>query len=256
MRVDLNGDIGESEEPDRTALDEGIMTFVSSVNVACGVHAGSPPLMRRLVRAAKTLGVEVGAHPGLRDPEGLGRREVTLAPEEVEALVTSQVRALAAIAAEEGVALAHVKPHGVLYNRAARDRALAAAIARAVAAVDRRLRLFGLAGSLLIEEARALGLHAVEEAFADRAYRADGSLVPRDRAGAVIVDEAAVVARVLRMVREGSVRSVEGTEVPLHADTICLHGDTPGAARLARLVREALESAGVRIAAVDRGREP
>lgn len=253
MRVDLNCDIGESAEPERVAREEGLMASVSSVSIACGVHAGSPSLMRRLVRAAKRVGVAVGAHPGLPDPEGLGRRDRSVTPEEAEALVVAQVRALAAIAAEEGVALAHVKPHGTLYHRAAGDLALASALARAVAAVDRRLLLFGLAGSPVIEAARAQGLRAVAEAFADRAYRADGTLVPRGRADALVTDEAAVVARVLRMVREGSVRSVEGAEVPLRAETICLHGDTPGAGRLAELVRAALESAGVTVAAVGHG---
>lgn len=253
MRVDLNCDIGESAGPDLVARDEGIMAFVTSVNIACGVHAGSPALMRRLVRAAKARGVAVGAHPGLADPEGLGRRDRSITPEDAEALVVAQVRALAAIAAEEGVALAHVKPHGALYHQAARDRALAAALARAVAAVDRRLLLFGLAGSPAIEAARARGLRAVEEAFADRAYRADGTLVPRNQAGAVIVEASAVVARVRRMVREGTVCSVEGAEVPLRAETICLHGDTPGAGHLAELVRAALEADGVTVMAVGHG---
>lgn len=252
MRIDLNSDIGESADPVRVAAEERLMTFVTSVSIACGGHAGTPALMRRLVRAAKARGVAVGAHPGLPDPEGLGRREIALPPEDVEAVIASQVRALIAIAAREDVALAHVKPHGALYNMAARDSGLAAAIARAVAAVDRRLALVGLAGSALLDAARTQGLRAVAEAFADRAYQADGSLVPRDRAGAVIHDDAAVVERVLRMVREGAVRSAEGPDVRLRAETICVHGDTPGTDRLAARLRHALEQAGVRVAALDR----
>ncbi|WP_447975044.1 LamB/YcsF family protein [Nitrospira sp. Kam-Ns4a] len=247
MRVDLNCDVGESDEPGRVAIEARVLESVTSVSLACGVHAGTPALMRRLIRAARARGVAVGAHPGLPDPEGLGRRELPVTPEDIEQLVAAQVRALAAVAAEEGVALAHVKPHGALYTMAARDGALAAAIVRGVAAVDVRLALFGLAGSALIDAARRQGMRAVAEAFADRAYRADGTLVPRGRDGALLHEEEAVVERVLRLVREGVLPSVDGPEVRLRAETICVHGDTPGADRLAARLREALEQAGVRL---------
>ncbi|MEW6544295.1 MAG: 5-oxoprolinase subunit PxpA [Nitrospirota bacterium] len=247
MRVDLNCDLGESADPDRLAMEERIMASVTSVNVACGVHAGSPDVMRRTVLAARLHGVAVGAHPGFPDREGMGRTEGTVPVAEVERLVADQVRALSAVAAEEGVTLAHVKPHGALYHLAARDRSAAEAVARAVAVVDRRLVLFGLAGSPAVEAGLALGLTVAEEAFADRGYRADGSLVPRGQAGALITDEREVAARVLRLVREGTVETVDGAILSLRADTICLHGDTPGADRLARLVRRELIRAGVRL---------
>jgi len=253
MRIDLNCDMGESAEAERLAVEERIMPHVTSVNIACGVHAGNPEVMRRTVRLARQYHLSVGAHPGFADVEGMGRRSLSLPPDAVEHLVAHQVGALAHIAALEGGRLTHVKPHGVLYNMAAGDRSLAEAIARAVAAIDRRLVLYGLAGSYLVEAAREAGLAIAEEAFADRAYASDGTLVPRDRPGSLIQDELAVIAQVLRIVCEGVVRSFDGHDLPLRADTICLHGDTPGADRLARLIRRALDGAGVLVAAVSSG---
>lgn len=250
MRVDLNCDMGESPEAEQLATEERIMPHVTSVSVACGVHAGNPAVMRRTVGLARRHHLAVGAHPGFADIEGGGRRNLPLSLEQVEGLVAYQVGALADIAALEGVRLSHVKPHGALYNMAAVDRSLAEAIVRAVVAIDRRLILFGPAGSFLIESARRAGLVAAEEAFADRAYASDGTLVSRDRAGAVIRDEREVVERALRIVREGIVRSFDGRDVRVHADTLCLHGDTPGADRLARQIRRALDEAGVLVAAV------
>jgi len=253
MRIDLNCDVGESAEAERLAVEERIMPHVTSVNIACGVHAGNPEVMRRTVRMARQHHLSVGAHPGFADVEGMGRRNLSLPPDEVENLVAYQVRALAGIAALEEVRLTHVKPHGALYNMAAGDRSLAEAIARAVAAVDRRLILYGLAGSRLVEAAREAGLASAEEAFADRAYASDGTLVPRDRPGSLIQDEQKVVEQVLRIVREGVVRSFDGRDLHLRADTICLHGDAPGADRLARLIRRSLDEAGVLVAAVSSG---
>jgi UPF0271 protein len=253
MRIDLNCDVGESAEAERLAVEERIVPHVTSVNVACGVHAGNQEVMRRTVRLACHHHLAVGGHPGFADLEGQGRRNLTLPPGEVENLVAYQVGALGGLAALEGVKLNHVKPHGALYNMAAADRSLAEAIVRAVAAVDRRLILYGLAGSLLIEAGHEAGLAIAEEAFADRAYEADGTLVPRDRPGALIQDEQKVVEQVLRIVREGIVRSLDGRELALRADTICLHGDTPGADRLAQLIRRSLEEAGVLVAAVSSG---
>ncbi|MGH7255657.1 MAG: 5-oxoprolinase subunit PxpA [Nitrospirales bacterium] len=251
--LDLNCDVGEATDAEGLAIEEQLMACASSVNIACGVHAGSPDLMRRTVRLAHAKGLAIGAHPGFRDPEGRGRREVPVKPAEVEALVTDQVAALAGVAALEGARLRHVKPHGALYNMAARDAALARSLARAVAAVDRRLLLVGLAGSPVIEAARQEGLVAVEEAFADRAYRSDGTLVPRTQPGAVLRDEAEIVTRVLRLVRQGTVDSVDGGLLTLRVQTLCLHADTPGADRLARRLRQALDSAGVHVTAVAAG---
>jgi UPF0271 protein len=226
------------------------MPLVTSVSIACGFHAGNPNLMRRTIRLAQAQGVAIGAHPGFRDPEGKGRRELDATPEEVEDLVAYQIGALAGIAGLEGVRLAHVKPHGALYNLAARDRRLADAIARAVANLNHELILFGLAGSELVKAGRAIGLTVAEEAFVDRAYNPDGSLVPRGRPGAVIQDEQEVAARVRRLVHEGAVASFDGPLICLYADTICLHGDTPAADRLADRVRRELTKEGVRIVAV------
>ncbi len=225
-----------------------MLAQVTSVNIACGVHAGDPNLMRRMVQLALAHEVAIGAHPGLGDREGKGRRECALTETDVENLIAYQIGALAGICALAGARLVHVKPHGALYTMAARDRRLADAIARAVAATDRRLILVGLAGSQLIAAGQAAGLATAEEAFVDRAYRADGSLVPRDCPGALIHDEATVVARAVSLVWDGTVSSVDGHPVRLHADTLCLHGDTPGADRLACAVRNALTDAGIRIA--------
>lgn len=250
MRIDLNCDLGERAEPDRLTLEERMMPLVTSVSIACGFHAGNQDLMRRMILLARSHGVAAGAHPGFRDADGFGRRELNVTPEQVENLVAYQVGALAGIAALEGARLAHVKPHGALYNMAARDRTLAEAVARAVATVDRRLILFGLAGSMLVQTGRDLGLSVAEEAFVDRAYHSDGSLVPRSRAGAVIHDDREVIERARRLVLEGTVASLDGPLLRLRADTICLHGDTTGADRLAGLVRQELSKAGVRFLAV------
>jgi len=242
--------MGELVEPDRLALEERIMPLVTSVSIACGFHAGNPGLMRRTIRLARAHGVAVGAHPGFCDTEGFGRRELSVKPEEVENLIAYQVGALAGIAALDGVRLQHVKPHGALYSMAARDRTLAEAIARAVAKLDRRLILFGLAGSALVEAGRIMGLTVAEEAFMDRAYQADGTLVPRDRAGALILDEKEVSQRVRHLALEGVLAGLDGSLVRLRADTVCLHADTPASDRLAAAVRRELSRAGVRIVAV------
>lgn len=258
--VDLNGDVGEGQTlGHRPAGERGdhkfngdaaLMPSLTSANIACGFHAGDPLLMRATVALARTHGVAVGAHPSLQDREGFGRREFRVAPGEVEALVMYQIGALAAIAAAQGVRLHHVKPHGALYNMAARDAPLAGAIARAVAAVDPSLVLFGLAGSELMRAGRDARLRTASEVFADRAYRPDGSLVPRTQPGAVIDDPDVVVSRAVSMVREGAVIAIDGSRVALEADTICVHGDTPGSAALAARLRNALQEAGIEVAAI------
>jgi 5-oxoprolinase (ATP-hydrolysing) subunit A len=243
--IDLNSDLGESFGRWTLGNDVELMRSITSANVACGYHAGDPGVMRETVRAAKHASVAVGAHPGFPDLAGFGRRNLAATAREVEDFVLYQVGALAAIAAAEGVRLQHVKAHGALYNMAIRDSALAGAIARAVAAFDRSLWLLGLPGTELLRAGEKAGLKVAAEGFADRAYEPDGSLTPRDRAGAVIHDADAVVARAVRMARDGVVTASDGRDIPMRVDTICTHGDTPGAHELTRRIREGLEKAGL-----------
>jgi UPF0271 protein len=252
MRVDLNADVGESFGAWKLGHDAELMTHITSANVACGFHAGDPGVMRATVALARDHGVAVGAHPGFPDLAGFGRRELQVAPRDVEDFVVYQVGALAGIAAAQGVRLQHVKPHGALFNMAVRDAGLADAIARATALIDREMILFGLPASELIAAGRRAGLRTACEVFADRAYAADGTLVPRQREGAVITDPDTVLARVVRMVREKSVEAIDGTRVPLDVETICVHGDTPGAADLAARIHRALSEAGIEVVAVGR----
>jgi UPF0271 protein len=248
MTIDLNSDLGESFGPWRMGQDEALMPSITSANIACGFHAGDPTVMRRTIGLAKQHGVAVGAHPGFPDLAGFGRRDMHISTGEVEDLVLYQVAALAGVAAAEGVRLQHVKAHGALYNMAARDAALAGAIARAVAAFDPTLILLGLPNSPLLTEGEKAGLRVAAEIFADRTYEADGSLTSRRIAGSVIHDPAHVVARAVAMVTTGRVTATNGAIIRLSAQTLCLHGDTPGAADLAKRVRAELESAGVRVA--------
>ena len=250
MQIDLNADLGESFGPWRMGQDEALMTSITSANVACGFHAGDPTVMRATIRLAKPHGVAVGAHPGFPDLVGFGRREMRLSKAEVEDLVLYQLAAIAGVAGAEGVRLQHVKAHGALYNMAARDAVLATAIARAVAAFDRTLILLGLPNSPLLREGNAAGLRVAAEVFADRTYEADGSLTSRGTPGSVIHDPAHVVERAVAMITTGEVIATDGSALSLQAHTICLHGDTPGAADLAHRVRTALESAGVRVSAL------
>jgi UPF0271 protein len=248
-RVDLNADVGESFGAWALGQDPALFPHITSANVACGFHAGDPGVMRVTVALAREHGVAIGAHPGFPDLAGFGRRDMRVAPRDVEDFVAYQIGALAGIAAAQGMRLQHVKAHGALYNMAASDASLADAIARATAAVDRSLVLLGLPGSQLVLAGERAGLRTAAEVFADRAYRPDGSLVARTEPGAVIHETDEVLARVLAMVRDQAVTAVNGTRVPLRMDTICVHGDTPGAAQLAARVRAALESAGVEVKA-------
>ena len=250
MRIDLNSDLGESFGPWPMGQDEALMASISSANVACGFHAGDPGAMRATIALAREKGVAIGAHPGFPDLVGFGRRELKATPQEVQDLVLYQVAALAGMAAAQGVTLQHVKAHGALYNMACRDRTLADAIAKAVASIDRSLILFGLPGSDLLLAGQAAGLTVAAEVFADRSYDADGSLTSRQKPGSVIHDTATVVARAVTMARDKQVVAVDGSTIGLQADTMCLHGDTPGAAALAKEIRRGLEAAGLRIAAL------
>ena len=247
LRVDLNCDVGESFGRYQLGDDADIMSSVTSANIACGFHAGDPSVMRQTVRLAARAGVAVGAHPGFPDLSGFGRRELQASPAEVEALVLYQIGALTAMVGAEGGRLQHVKPHGALYNMAARDRVLADAIARAAAAVSPRLVLVGLSGSCLLEAGREAGLDVASEVFADRAYEAGGELRDRSHPDAVIGDPELVTERVLLMVREGIVRATTGELVAVRADTVCIHGDTPDAARMATTLRAGLERAGISV---------
>jgi 5-oxoprolinase (ATP-hydrolysing) subunit A len=242
MHVDLNADLGEGA-PD----DAELLALVSSANIACGWHAGDARLMQATVSAALARGVAIGAHPSYPDRENFGRSEMALGATDVRADLIYQIGALQALVRAAGGRLRHVKPHGALYNQAARDPLLADSIAAAVHTVDPSLALYGLAGSELLRAAERAGLRAVAEVFADRGYRADGSLVPRGQPGAHVEDVAEAVARTLRMVREGVVLAVTGETVPLQAQTICLHGDGPHALAFARALHTALTEAGVQL---------
>jgi len=247
MTIDLNADLGESFGRWTLGDDEALLTSISSASVACGYHAGDPGVMRRTVRSARSRGVALGAHPGLPDLAGFGRRRMAVSAQEVEDFVLYQVGALAAIAAAEGARLRHVKPHGALYDMCARERPIAKAFARAVATLEAGLVVFGPPDSALLQEAEAAGLSTAREGFADRSYEPDGSLTPRDRPGSVIHSAREVIDRAVRMVTEGVVRNSSGQDIPLRVETICLHGDTPGSGNLARELRASLEAAGVDI---------
>jgi len=254
LSIDLNCDMGESYGAWRMGDDEVLLAEISSANIACGFHAGDPGTIRRTVRSALERGVAVGAHPSLPDLQGFGRREMRIEPHEAYDLVLYQIGALDAFVRVAGGRLHHVKPHGALYNMAARDAALASAIARAVRDYESSLVLFGLAGSELIRAGRDAGLAVANEVFADRTYQADGSLTPRTRPDALIHDEATAVAQALSMIHTGRVRSVDGKDLTIQADTLCIHGDAPNALRFARAIRAALSQAGVTVRAVKEGK--
>jgi UPF0271 protein len=247
--IDLNCDLGESFGAWRMGDDDALLALLSSANIACGFHAGDPEIMRHTVAQAITHGVAIGAHVSLPDLQGFGRREMSVTPVEAYALTLYQIGALHAFTHVAGARLTHVKPHGALYNMAARDASLADAIARAVRDFDPQLRLFGLAGSALLVAGHALGLPVAAEAFVDRRYRADGSLQPRRESGAVIEDTDQALAQALGIARDGVVDTVDGHSVQLHADTLCLHGDGAHAVLLASKLRKALDAAGLQIAA-------
>lgn len=245
--VDLNADVGESFGRYKLGLDEEVLKYVSSANIACGLHAGDPLVMENAVALAVKGGVCVGAHPGYPDLQGFGRRKMVMSPAEIKAYVIYQVGALSAFARTAGTKLSHVKPHGAMYNMAARDPALALALAEAVKAVDPDLVLLALAGSEMVRAARSIGLKVAQEVFADRAYNSDSTLVRRGEPGAVLHDPDTVVPRVVRMAVEGRVRAVSGEDIPIRADSICVHGDNPRAIELLKTMRSALEKEGVAI---------
>lgn len=248
-RIDLNGDLGESFGAWCMGNDDALLTHLSSANIACGFHAGDPDIMRHTVQQAKTLGVAIGAHVSLPDLQGFGRREMNVSAKEVYALTLYQIGALHAFTRAARVPLTHVKPHGALYNMAARDRVLADAIAAAMHDFDPALRLYGLAGSALLDAGRAHGITVVAEAFADRRYCNDGSLQPRREPGAVIADIDEALAQASGIAIHGMVVSSDGAAIAMQAGTLCLHGDGAHALELAQRLRVALDAAGLRIAA-------
>jgi UPF0271 protein len=251
VRIDLNADVGESLGPWPMGDDARLIPLVTSVNIACGAHAGDPSTIERTVRLAAGHGIAVGAHPGYPDLVGFGRRDLDMTPDELEASIVYQVGAVEAFARAEGVELRHVKPHGALYNRAARDPVVAGAIARAVRRASPRSVLVGLAGSAILDAGRAEGLAVAAEAFADRAYEPDGSLRSRRLPGALHTDPTVAADQAVSIVRDGVAHSFDGRDVPVRADTLCIHGDTPGAAGIAAAVRSALEAAGVTVAPLE-----
>ncbi len=236
--IDLNCDLGEG-----AGRDADLMALITSANIACGIHAGDGGTMRFAVELALRHRVAIGSHPSLNDREHFGRRELPVGPDEAHLLVLTQTRLLQTIARQCDTRVAHVKPHGALYNMAARDPVLAAAVAAAVQEADSSLILFGPAGSELIKAGQACGLRVAREVFADRTYQADGSLTPRSQPGALIGDANVAVAQVRQLVLDGTVRAVDGTVVPLAADTVCLHGDGPHAVFFANRLRTELKKA-------------
>lgn len=247
--VDLNSDVGESFGAYRMGNDEEILQYVTSANIACGFHAGDPGVMKKTVRLAMQHQVAIGAHPGLPDLQGFGRRELVVSPEEAYDMVIYQVGALWAFVQAEGGQLHHIKPHGALYNMAAVNARLAEAIAEAVYKIHPQLILYGLAGSELIKAGKKLGLHTANEVFADRTYQPDGTLTSRKLPNALISDLSQAVAQVIGMVKEGKVATVQGKEISIIADTICIHGDGPHAVAFARHIYEVLSKEGIQVKA-------
>jgi 5-oxoprolinase (ATP-hydrolysing) subunit A len=247
MHVDLNCDMGESFGRYALGDDDALLEIVTSANIACGFHAGDPEVMQRTVARAVENRVAVGAHPGYPDLQGFGRRDLSMTPPALKAGLIYQIGALSAFARAAGTKLSHVKPHGALYNAAARDASIAATVADAVHTLDPDLIVVTQPHTPLVEAARDLGLRVALEGFADRAYQPDGTLRPRSKPGAVLHQPDRIADRAVRMVREGSVEAYTGETIPLRIDTLCVHGDTPGAEAIARAVRDALVNAGIEV---------
>lgn len=247
--VDMNSDLGESFGNYKLGMDDKILEIVTSANIACGFHAGDPSVMKKTVALAVKNGAALGAHPGYPDLVGFGRRKMDIAPSDVYNMVVYQVGALAAFAKAAGTRLQHVKPHGAMYNMAAKEAKLAEAIAQAVYDVDKDLILYAQGGTESIKAAEKIGLRTASEVFADRSYQDDGTLTPRSQPGAMITDEEKSIAQVLSMVLEGKVTALSGKVIPVKADSICLHGDGPKALVFANKIRSVLLENGVKVAA-------
>jgi len=245
--VDLNSDLGESFGAYTIGLDEEVLKYVSSANIACGWHAGDPMVMRDTVRAAYKSNVGIGAHPGFLDVMGFGRRNMSVSPDEMKQYTIYQLGALCGFVKAAGAQMQHVKPHGAMYNMAAKDSKLAQAIIEGIWEVDRDLIVLGLAGSELVRAAKEKGLKAANEVFADRAYNPDGTLVARSLPGSMIQDKDIAISRVIRMVKEGKVKAINGEDIDINVDSICVHGDNPEAAQFVRTIKQELIRAGVEI---------
>lgn len=246
-KVDLNCDLGESFGNYKIGVDEEILPFVTSANIACGFHAGDPTVMHKTVKLAIKNEVSIGAHPGLPDLVGFGRRNMNISKEDTYDMVVYQVGALNAFVKAEGGRLQHVKPHGALYNMAAKNYILAKAIAEAVYNVDPELILFGLSGSELIRAGEDIGIRTASEVFADRTYQKDGSLTPRTEENAIIKDEENAINQVIKMVKEGTVLCQQGFDIPIKADTICLHGDGEHALAFAKEINKKLKTFNINV---------
>ncbi|MBX7171914.1 MAG: LamB/YcsF family protein [Pyrinomonadaceae bacterium] len=245
--IDLNCDMGESFGAWRMGNDAELMNYVSSINVACGFHAGDAQTMRETVQLAIKKGVAIGAHPSFPDLQGFGRRHMSLSPQEIFDVVLYQVSALKGICEAFGTKLHHVKPHGALYNLAAKDEAVAGAVAEAVRKIDSKLILFGLAGSSSISEAEKVGLKTASEVFADRTYQPDGSLTPRTQADALIDSTEKSISQVLQMISDKTVTATNGEQIPIAAETICIHGDGTHAVKFAKIINQRLTENGIKI---------
>lgn len=245
--IDLNSDLGESFGAYKIGNDQEVLKYVTSANIACGFHAGDPHVMNETVKLALSNNVAIGAHPGLMDLYGFGRRKIDITPQEAYEIVIYQVGALKAFVTSQGGKLQHVKPHGALYNMAAKDSSLAEGIAKAIKEVDDTLILYGLAGSELIKAGEKFNLPTASEVFADRAYMPDGSLMPRKLPGSVLTDDTKALAQVLQMVKEGTVTSYTGEVIPVTADTICIHGDNEKALKFSALIKNTLKKEGINV---------
>ena len=243
--IDLNCDMGESFGAWKMGNDTALMDFVSSVNIACGFHAGDASVIRKTVETAIEKGVAVGAHPSFPDLQGFGRRAMSLSAQEVFDVVLYQTAAVKGICEALGGKLHHVKPHGALYNQAAKDKNLAGAIAESVKAIDKNLILYGLSGSLLISEAERIGLKTASEVFADRTYQSDGTLTPRSLPNALISDTEKAVLQVLQMISEQTVTTTNGEKISIKAETVCIHGDGAHALEFAKIINAKLKEKGV-----------
>ncbi len=247
MQIDLNCDLGESFGNYKCGMDEQVLPYITSANVACGFHASDPVVMMHTVAMAEQYGVGVGAHPGFPDLQGFGRRNMVMSPEEIKAMIVYQIGALSAFCQVENIPLCHVKPHGALYNMAGKNMEMAMAICEGIAQVDPDLKVLAQAGSCLENAAHQCGLKFAKEIFADRAYEEDGSLVARSKPGAMITDEEEAVRRVISMVKDGRVTAITGKEIAVQADSICVHGDGPKAVAFVKKIKAALEDAGIEV---------
>jgi UPF0271 protein len=249
LKVDLNSDLGESFGAYTIGMDSEVLKYITSANIACGWHGGDPLVMENTVKLAVKNNVKIGVHPGFPDLLGFGRRNMAVTPNELKSYVKYQIGALSAFVKSEGAKLQHVKPHGAMYNMAAKDYKLALAIAQAIKETDSDLIFMGLANSEMIKAGKDIGLKVCSEVFADRAYNDDGSLVARTLPGAMIHDKEIAIKKVIRMVKEGKVETINGNDISIEAESICIHGDNPEAINFSKNIREALERDGIKVAA-------